>query len=359
MSFHPNCSSINVTNLTECLLDTDHAILVTEAPAPNRQLVSDEMRQTLQLAIFSVFCGAVSLFGIGTNVLNIIVFIRQGFKDTMNINLLGLAIADLGCLLTLLGMSIGYNPYLIKTAVWFNLQDLIYFFDGWPHVCMTRVTSLITTFIAVERCLCIAIPLKVKTIITHSRTKGIIVGIFAIMVVVSLPFYYVNILIWTFDPEKNHTVLQLGFRSDRAIVEGIIFSISSVLMPFGSFLVVIICTVILIVKLNSKTKWRQKATSQFAGGSDTSVKEKKVIKMVTLISTIFIACNVPGIVTTVFMVFEPEFSVLGVYANMFFLSWSIAFALGGLNSAVNIFVYYTMSSKYKETMQNLLSCKKK
>lgn len=51
--------------------------------------VSDKMRVVFQVANCVVICGVISLFGIGANVANIVVFVRQGFKDSVNISLLG------------------------------------------------------------------------------------------------------------------------------------------------------------------------------------------------------------------------------------------------------------------------------
>lgn len=39
--------------------------------------------------IYAVLCQAINIFGTVTNILNIICFIKQGFKDPVNISLLG------------------------------------------------------------------------------------------------------------------------------------------------------------------------------------------------------------------------------------------------------------------------------
>lgn len=51
--------------------------------------VSDKMRVVFQVVNCVVLCGVTSLFGIGANVVNIVVFVKQGFKDSVNISLLG------------------------------------------------------------------------------------------------------------------------------------------------------------------------------------------------------------------------------------------------------------------------------
>ncbi|CAG5123387.1 unnamed protein product, partial [Candidula unifasciata] len=41
-----------------------------------------------QWVLFTVLCQIVALFGIGSNIVNIICFAKQGFKDPINISLL-------------------------------------------------------------------------------------------------------------------------------------------------------------------------------------------------------------------------------------------------------------------------------
>lgn len=38
--------------------------------------------------VYSVVCQAIDIFGIATNIVNIIVFVKQGFNDYVNISLL-------------------------------------------------------------------------------------------------------------------------------------------------------------------------------------------------------------------------------------------------------------------------------
>ncbi|CAG5120669.1 unnamed protein product, partial [Candidula unifasciata] len=78
----------------------------------NPDPVSNEVQEMFKIVLFVAICGILSLFGIGANVTNIIVFIKQGFKDSINISLLGLAVGDLGCALTMVWVSIGFSPLL-------------------------------------------------------------------------------------------------------------------------------------------------------------------------------------------------------------------------------------------------------
>lgn len=211
---------------------------------------------------------------------------------------------------------------------------------------------MISAFISLERCLCIAIPLKVKNIITPQKTRVIIVSIFIFTVVIFSPFYYVNKLEWHLDHSTNRTLLTLVFTEDRVLVETVTFPFHSVSMSVASLLCVVVCTIVLVVKLNQKAKWRQQNLAKnFLEREDEPVsKEQKIMKMVTFISAIFIACYTPATVTFVLMTCEPQLSITGLYRNTFYIVWSMTVLLETISSSVNIFVYLNMSSKFKVTL---------
>ncbi|CAL1531906.1 unnamed protein product [Lymnaea stagnalis] len=313
------------------------------------RLASNEMREIFQLVNYVSLCGAISLFGIAGNILNIIVFRKQGYADTTNISLMGLTIADLMSLLTMLWTSICYNPLFANSGVPFNSLDLMYLSGGYPHTCFNRITGFITAFITFERCLCIALPLKVKTIITPHRTRWTIIVIFFFTMAIFSPFYYANRLEW-----QNGTILHLVYAKEREAVESVIFYIHSVALQALSLLVVIVCTIILVVQLNTKSKWRSSVTKPGANVESASMKEKRAVKMIALISTVFIICFMPGSLIFFTMAYEPEFNFTGDFKNIFFVVWSVAFVLETVNASVSILIYFNMSSKYHQVVIQLV-----
>lgn len=51
--------------------------------------ISEELERIFTWVVYGVLCQLIGIFGIVTNVINIICFIKQDFKSTVNINLLG------------------------------------------------------------------------------------------------------------------------------------------------------------------------------------------------------------------------------------------------------------------------------
>ncbi|XP_012945441.1 probable G-protein coupled receptor 139 [Aplysia californica] len=256
-----------------------------------------------------------------------------------------LAVSDLCSLLIMIWLSLCLNPLFYNSELPFDPMDIIVSTGGIPHVLFVKIATFITAFITFKRCLCIAVPLKVKTIITPGRTKTIIISIYVGMSVSMIPYYLGNRLEWVFDFNRNVTVLKPT--AERELLEVITFLIQGVFTTF-SFVFVISCTIVLIVKLNSKTKWRQAtaAKSDRAAGG-VGVKDQKVVKMVTFIAVIFIVCSVPPTLLFFYMVIDIDFRVGGVYRNLYLVIWTTSFLTETINSSVNIFVYLKMSSKYR------------
>lgn len=218
-----------------------------------------------------------------------------------------------------------------------------------------RVTSLISTFITLERCLCIILPIKVKVFITPTKTKIIITLIFSFTLVIFVPFYLVNRLEWQHYQGLNKTLLTLVYTSHKIAVETATFPIYGVAIPVATLLIIILCTIILVIQLNKKAEWRKKTTVNNKSATEsTSLKDKKVVKMVTLISVIFIICYTPAAILFLVMTCEPQFSFTGKHENLFYVLWSVTMFSETVSSSVNIFVYYTMSSKFKKTLQQKL-----
>ncbi|XP_012946978.1 uncharacterized protein LOC106014239 [Aplysia californica] len=322
----------------------------------SKGIVSAGLLNIFVITFYVAATGTISFSGIIFNIINIIVFLKQGLKDSVNITLFSMAISDTGSLMGLFYVSISFNPWLVNADLPFDPLDLQHLAGGWVHILFARITSWITAFVTFERCLCIALPLKVKNIITPRRTIVVVVSIYLTMLAFVAPVYYSTRLGPKFFPEKNKTMIGLLYVLNGPSIEKVSLALN-VLAQFGAFFAVIICTVILVHNLLLKSKWRQ-STSSSAKQESLSQRDKKVVKIVLLISTIFIFCFFPGAVSFIAMSTVNGFNVNGRYHNIFLLTWSMFKTLQATNSTVNIFIYYNMSSKYKEILDEMLHRKK-
>ncbi|CAG5131715.1 unnamed protein product [Candidula unifasciata] len=337
---------------------SDHYGLAEVQGDQRVDFISDNTRTYLDVVFYVLVQGSISLLGSAGNILNILVFVKQGFKDTVNCSLMALSLSDLGSLVTLTWMSICYLPEFRFSGIEFESLDIQYLTACWPHGSFARITSCITAYISFERCLCTALPLKVKTIITPARTLIIMASIFLMQFsVVSLVFYSVR-LGPVYYLRRNTTLVGLVYIDNGPYLENMAFSIDIGIQIF-SFVIVAICTMILIQSLIRNRKWRNSATQSAVPDSVDSktAREKRVVVMVTTISGIFIACYTPSVINLIIMLCFPDYSIVGAYSNTFILIWSLFLNLEAINSAVNIFIYYNMSSKFRTVFSmTLKSC---
>ncbi|XP_059178442.1 neuromedin-U receptor 1-like [Physella acuta] len=317
-------------------------------------LISDEEKQIYEIITLVVISSAIGLFGIASNIINIIIFYKQGLNNTVNIGFTGLAISDLCSLITIEWYCISFNPLFYNADIIFFAPELQHLYAGCPHGCFARITAWVTVYLTAERCLCIVSPLKVKQILTPKRTIIILSVIYFVVMLPLIPEYVTAYGGYKFYPFLNKTLIGLVFTSDRYKVDGLSFLLYAILM-FVSFLAVIILTAVLVIKLKQKTEWRKKSTFDSAQSDNISKRDKSTIKMVIVVAVILIVNFSPTVAffTGVFIV--PGFSITGKYRNLFLVAAAFTFIFDTLNSSVNIISYYTMSSKFRQTFHETFS----
>ncbi|XP_059141134.1 adenosine receptor A1-like [Physella acuta] len=350
----PGLNGYNYSNVADTVSTMNHSQElpnVVQTSPTHHPLVSSEVLTLVSVIVKCVLYDVISVFGIVTNVLSLLVFHRQGFKDTVNVSLTAMAISDICGLLALFWMGVCYNPLFADTNTVLDSRGTQYLTGGWPKFYFTRVSGLITAFVTFERCLCTAVPLKVKTILTPRRVVVIISAIFIAVALSISPVYFSTHLAWKWYPTRNASLIGLVFSENKDTINSITLGLSVVLCD-GAFVFVALCTAILVINLNKSRKWKITA----ARGTDAAVaKETKASKMVVLIAVVFITCLLPGSVYSLAMIAAPDFNTGEAEQNLFFVAWSFAHVTESLNASVNFFVYLAMSSKFKDTFVSVFT----
>ncbi|CAG5121682.1 unnamed protein product [Candidula unifasciata] len=293
-----------------------------------------------------------------TNIINIIVFSKIGFSESSTVVLFGLVLSDLGFLflscvsqtLDILDSAVGLRPlepfkqFAYQVLWWYNM-----FYD---------VTILLTVFNAVQKCACVAIPLTFKSIFTTSRSIKVTVVIYSAAVI-----YYVPIFAspgtWTrFDYSRNWTRLYNYYYPQNKLAFTVVHIFSRIILPLVSQVIVIFCMIVLIYKLREAQRNRRSMGSGTELPANTynrisqqshknTAREIRAIQTVTLVSAIFVVCNMPDILITFTNKFYPAFGDAMKYEGAFKMCSAIQDVFAVINSAVNIFVYLKYNSKYR------------
>lgn len=175
--------------------------------APNNKPVVGE---ALYEIIANLLAGIVLTFavtGVCANAINIRVFIQQGMQDSSIIDLFSLAVADLfGCVFALPMPCCRVGFYISPRTTYLSCSTFVAITCTLTHIVFSRVTCWITVYIAVERCLCILMPFKVKTLL-QPRTASTAMTLIYIFVIGSYVPYYAHLRIfWVFHPVLNGTI---------------------------------------------------------------------------------------------------------------------------------------------------------
>lgn len=311
--------------------------------------------------VYDIFL-TVTFGGLGTticflgtiaNAVNIVVFLKQGFQESINISLFALAVSDGLCLLAQLWVSIGQTPLLAKIDTEFVAAEISNVTGSIPYLCFSRISAMIMTYINVERCLCVVTPLKVRIILNQKKSVFVVVFIFILMIVITAPAFFVNRLQWDYYPDKNRTMIRNSFAGNRAEVESIVYALNNFL-GYTSFVCTIAFTVVLVTVLKTKAKWRNKTVSDLPA---VGRRDRKVVLMVVVVSTVSIACSFPKTLIYFMIMIEPKFDHNHPYHKFILMAISLAFCLEVTDCSINIFIYRTMSSKYRKALKTVISCR--
>ena len=303
---------------------------------------------------------ASGIFATVANVITITVYARLGFADSTNISLTALAISDLGIAITSITTCLGALLPLLPNANF--TREIFLPISGNPHLLFSRVSALITTYLSIERYLCVLMPLKIKTIITPKRTLRAMVVIFGSTFCLVYPVQLVRYPPgWKFYPERNRTLLGILSNNNAAIVllHKICLLIISTTLPFVTFLLVSVCTILLSLSLRQSKAWREANTPASSNG-DTGAetareksKEDKAVKTIITIATVFIVTSLPSCVFVIASVTIPGFHVGLRYYRLFYVLGMSYFGVNSINSGANVIIYYKMSRKFRNATLSL------
>ncbi|KAK7005265.1 tachykinin-like peptides receptor 86C [Biomphalaria glabrata] len=152
----------------------------------------------LDIIVITIPTTLVVMLDLMSNMINILVFAVQGLETSVNISLFTISLMDLVRIVFLL-ISIFYlKPFADFMEVPESLFEVFYVTVASPLGSAIRITLHITVYIAIERCLCVVFPIKIKRIITRKTTACIILAIIGFNGVTLYPIYSVYSLSWDF-----------------------------------------------------------------------------------------------------------------------------------------------------------------
>ncbi|KAI8796569.1 thyrotropin-releasing hormone receptor [Biomphalaria glabrata] len=294
---------------------------------------------------------SICVFGIVGSCLSITVFLKQGLRKSVNLSLFAITVSDLIGLTFQVWHNFCLNPFLELADLPVNFFDIQILTAGTPNVAMTRITCWLTMYITAERCVSVLFPLKVGRIVTFPRRVVIIVFCFSVNLAFLMPLYASYYLTFKFYPELNKTKLGISVKENHDMI----LNTSHALLSIISFVGVIINTTILVVTLKRKAKWRKSATLGQNKIETLAIRDKKTVLLVVTVATVLVVCYAPGVTCALIEIVLPEFNFEKKLENLYHVMWSFCFLFNSINASINVIVFYNMSSKYRNTLQDIFS----
>ncbi|RUS78928.1 hypothetical protein EGW08_013306 [Elysia chlorotica] len=346
--------------------------------APDAGLMSVWLRNTL-LAVNGVLLLLLSLAGLVTNALNMLVFGKTGLNTGINISFFALSAADFACaaLYVLEAVIMVDMSHLVRLPV--DIVDLEYVVSYWL-VSVVSFASWVTGIISVERCLCIVMPVRVKRIVT----RKLVVALIAAMLVVQSLMLMASLVLMQFEviPAKSGEItlappsevmdtdmqatsseLTRPQASDRprvfmersgfltAFITALLFWATTV-PALACYIVIVVSTTFLAVALRQRERWLQTLPGQT---SHNIGKNRKLVTTVVAVSVIYIVCFSPGASAIVTYFALPSQDALNVHVeNLVFVLLSYAPIFQALSGMANIFVYFNMNARYRHDLKSLV-----
>lgn len=340
-------------------------------------LISDEDHRVIT-AFLNLIISIMNIIGVITNAVNIRVFINQGLSgNSSTIALFALAISDLlGCILLAFSTPCAFLYFSGKVALAdiITCGSVVKLAFSYPHLVFSRVTCWITVYISIERSISVVIPLKVKSIFTPKVTT-IAMCLTYCLILIPHFCYPIGTIQWIFDPVSNASVALAipGPAFNKMLsLGGLIFD---TITPSMVFAVVAVAFTLMVNSLRKTRKFRQRisgADGKFENNTtkakrhrvtrDSTTasqikprkgKEHEIVKTIALVLGIFLVSQimsyVPGLALTLF----PDSGVGRLNQNLMFLSYSIRFFSDSFNSSTNMFVYITVSSRFKASFRRV------
>ena len=200
---------------------------------------------------------------------------------------------------------------------------------------------------------------QVKLIFTRKSITGLILGMILYQVALLIPVYMNYEIKTVTSTVDNVTMIYTELHTKSLEQIGMLWFISFSLPTFLCFITIAVGTPLLVIKLRQTVAARSSMTPGSRSTGNTA-RETAVAKVVISISTIYICCMSPSVAFYATSFAYPRFNGTDpYYRSLACVVLFISLTMQSVSCSVNIFVYLTLSKKYKETIKALFGGKSK
>lgn len=318
-------------------------------------VTSLETEQAFQTFVNGAMLPLLFLISFPTNLLNMIVFYKQGLRERVNFCLFAQSAIDFAYIIYVFAINsdniylkvTNQSRYSLVSRIFFEYKLVGFYGLAWA-------SEVVTTVIACERCFCVMSPLRSQSVIKTKTTVAFVLSVSSVLI----GGFFVVGARWSvrcvYDPLTNSTSLTafpsafyVSHREVVDILDGVFYGL---LVPGLTITIVAVTTCLTTFKLRKMATWRQQTSSAAVG---QMTRDLTLTRMLIGTSVMFLVCNIPGITARTVILVVPDLSIGGRYRNSYNviifsnqLAWNI-------NSSFHFFIYYSLGSKFRETLQEI------
>lgn len=348
----------------ECAMDNENIESLQYQLVPNRTAAYS------LVGVSALFVSLLSVSGSGTNVINAVVYYKQGIKDSVTVSYFALSLWDLGvCTMSFLILVCFIIEHYFPVAA-INFEDVSYVYASYTRSFFRGVSTCVTCFLSVEICICVLIPFNVRILFTKTRAIIINLGFVCVLMVCYSPLMGTQSLHYDHDPRFNQTRLILWWAKDRDKIGVYVSVFDAMAVPIIGQVVSTLTTVILLTCLKRSTKFKQEALScpkrddhkiklhpvqKTKSTMNESIKKRKTLKSrYTKLAKVFLwlnikyfICNLPSVLVNLATAVELELEFKKKYEQLYDLLYMISFLVTLASININIVIYYCANRTYR------------
>ncbi|KAH9495075.1 hypothetical protein Btru_018765 [Bulinus truncatus] len=313
--------------------------------------LQDSVITALDMVINCGLLHFLSLVGILTNAVNVLVLYKYDLRKTTSILLFSLSVSDLLCSVLQPIRRLHCLVEKFDTFLASNIRSftVVYFFPL-PDF-FVSISILHTSVIAAERLTAVCLPLKVSRMFTPYRVKWLLLFIYAYVSVLMSPTLLLFDFSWTQFPGTNISrgvfTLSQFYRSNYDGLNQYTNAVLTNLLITSTLGATLVSSLIIGVKL---TVGRNALLAQLASTTAASkqIKDLKVIKMLLTVCAVNAGVSLPTVVINMFLLYSNTMIQSG--SKLYYLLRSVVCVLYQLNACINFVIYISMSSKFASTL---------
>ncbi|KAK6959113.1 neuromedin-U receptor 2 [Biomphalaria glabrata] len=337
--------------------------------------VSDELLRMLQIALIIPINCCVSLTGVITNLFNIVILTKLGFRHSMSIGTMALSATDFFVSSLQLGSEVSYILHYTIGDSWIDFLALSQIAIGWTRYAGIYISGWITAIIALERCFCVVFPFHVKQICTKYVYILVLVSIYSVYISLVIPIYVAEKMVWlpVYSNDYNSSehpryVWTVLINEEAAQLEILFDTVGVSGFALFSQFSLLFCTAYMTFTLKASSRIRKsctipypdlkpQASAELNSSKRTSFltrKEKRLVRVAVWLAVIMLTCNIPRYIVIAIFSTLPGMHAPDNISVAFFM-YDVSDVFANVNCLGNFFVYVKLNYKFRTMFNNFIN----